>query len=76
VQTDALSYHVFMSNAHTRKECLTRMLFGSPSDSSKVRAGSLLFLFNYSDNTLSGPFEAASDSQFNLDKAAWGGRYP
>jgi hypothetical protein len=41
-----------------------------------VKPGSPLFLYNYSDKTLDGPFRATSDCAKNIQKKAFGGKFP
>ena len=64
----------------TEKECLEKMLFGSlakwTTEVAKVERGDIGFLRNYEANTIFGIFRAESDGLLNIDKDAWGGRFP
>lgn len=76
-----LNAFVFHCNAQTRDECLERGLFGCPSGGqygphSKAKKGDLLFLADFSAWTVTGIFTAKSDAGLNLEKSAWGGRFP
>ncbi|KAK1430815.1 hypothetical protein QVD17_13850 [Tagetes erecta] len=66
---------VFGCNITTINECLYKKLFGLPSSHfmyvKKIEPGLPLFLFNYTDRTLLGLFEAASSGQMNIDPCAW-----
>ncbi|KAF5759553.1 putative development/cell death domain, kelch-type beta propeller [Helianthus annuus] len=66
---------IFGTNKTTIKECLCKKLFGLPSSHfvyvKKIDPGLPVFLFNYSDRTLSGIFEAVSSGQMNIDPCAW-----
>ncbi|CAA3033397.1 Hypothetical predicted protein [Olea europaea subsp. europaea] len=66
---------VFGCKHHTMDECLSKKLFGLParhfSYVKNVSTGLPLFLFNYSDRTLHGIFEAAGPGQMNIDPYAW-----
>ncbi|GAV73511.1 Dev_Cell_Death domain-containing protein [Cephalotus follicularis] len=73
---------IFMSNGSTIKECLEKKLFGLPSSSTdfvrRVKAGMILFLFEYEERKLYGVFEAALDGETNIDPHAYkasGGRH-
>ncbi|KAI4313042.1 hypothetical protein MLD38_037819 [Melastoma candidum] len=61
---------IFMSDSETRKECLERRLFGLPSSMqsfvSQVKAGMILFLFEYESKRLYGVFQACSDGAMNI----------
>jgi len=72
---------VFHCNAQTRDECLELGLFGCPSGGqygphSKAKTGDLLFLADFSAWTVTGVFTAKTDAGLNLDRSAWGGRFP
>jgi len=43
---------------------------------SKAKAGDLLFLADFSSWTVTGIFTAKCDAGLNLDKSAWGGKFP
>lgn len=66
---------IFGTKKTTFNECLSRQLFGLPSQHlmyvKKIDPGLPLFLFNYTDRTLHGIFEAASSGQMNIDPYAW-----
>ncbi|EXC24770.1 hypothetical protein L484_018484 [Morus notabilis] len=61
---------IFMSNTATKKECLRRKLFGLPSMHchfvKHIKAGMILFLFEYKKRLLYGVFEACSDGGMNI----------
>ncbi|XP_062096600.1 uncharacterized protein LOC133802319 [Humulus lupulus] len=87
-QTNALGRQpefgaIFMSNSTTRKECLRRKLFGLPPSSEnfvkQIKAGMILFLFEYESRLLYGVFQAISDGGMNIVPNAFssiGKRYP
>ena len=58
----------------------THSIFPSRSNNknqyTSVKPGSPLFLYNYSDKTLDGPFRATSDCAKNIQKKAFGGKFP
>ncbi|KAI3808692.1 hypothetical protein L1987_24650 [Smallanthus sonchifolius] len=66
---------IFGTNETTINECLSKKLFGLPSPHfvyvKKIEPGLPLFLFNYTNRTLLGIFEAASSGQMNIDPCAW-----
>ncbi|KAK9059152.1 hypothetical protein SSX86_021771 [Deinandra increscens subsp. villosa] len=66
---------IFGATKTTINECLQKKLFGLPSQHfgfvKKIEPGLPLFLFNYTDRTLLGIFEAASSGQMNIDPYAW-----
>ncbi|KAG7549107.1 Development/cell death domain [Arabidopsis thaliana x Arabidopsis arenosa] len=66
---------VFGCTKNTIKECLSKQLFGLPYNHipyvQKIDTGLPLFLFNYSDRTLHGIFEAAGPGQLNIDPYGW-----
>ncbi|XVF40058.1 hypothetical protein PTKIN_Ptkin01aG0082000 [Pterospermum kingtungense] len=61
---------IFMSNNATKKECLRRKVFGLPSSMSgfvkQVKAGMILFLFEFERRELHGVFQASSDGAMNI----------
>ncbi|XVE88449.1 hypothetical protein DITRI_Ditri19aG0070800 [Diplodiscus trichospermus] len=61
---------IFMSNNATRKECLRRKVFALPSSLSRfvkqVKAGMILFLFEFERRELHGVFQACSDGAMNI----------
>ncbi|XP_020093225.1 uncharacterized protein LOC109713513 isoform X2 [Ananas comosus] len=81
-KTDSFERHssvlvgaIFMCNRRTKKECLGRKLFGFPYNQAdfvkKVKAGMVLFLFEYEERKLHGVFEATSDGAQNIVPAAF-----
>ncbi|MFS7921596.1 putative development/cell death domain-containing protein [Helianthus anomalus] len=66
---------IFGANKTTFNECLWKKLFGLPSSHfvyvKKIETGLPVFLFNYTDRTLLGIFEAVSSGQMNIDPYAW-----
>ncbi|XP_059439300.1 uncharacterized protein LOC132171905 isoform X2 [Corylus avellana] len=67
---------IFMSNSTTKKECLRRGLFGLPSSHGhfvkQVKAGMILFLFDYDKRHLHGVFRACSDGAIDIVPHAFG----
>lgn len=61
---------IFMSNHATKKECFRRNLFGLPSSHGnfvkQIKAGMILFLFEYERRELYGVFQASSDAAMNI----------
>ncbi|KAL2331047.1 hypothetical protein Fmac_018628 [Flemingia macrophylla] len=61
---------IFMSNRSTFKECLEKRLLGLPGSFCSfvrcVKAGMILFLFEFEERKLYGIFEAISDGGFNI----------
>ncbi|KAL1187900.1 B2 protein [Cardamine amara subsp. amara] len=66
---------IFGCKFSTIQECYAKKLFGLPAPHmayiKNIDPGLTLFLFNYSDRTLHGIFEAASEGQLNIDPTAW-----
>jgi hypothetical protein len=66
---------IFMSNRNTLKECFERSLFGLPDNFSSfvknVKAGMILFLFQFEDRKLYGVFKAISDGGMNIVPRAY-----
>ncbi|KAJ4885821.1 DCD (Development and Cell Death) domain protein [Raphanus sativus] len=66
---------IFGCKFSTIKECYAKKLFGLPAAHmayiKNIDPGLTLFLFNYSDRTLHGIFEAASEGELNIDPKAW-----
>jgi DNA modification methylase len=77
--TNVRSFIFACTNA-TQDECFSRLLFGCSkvygAAAMKVKSGDFLFLWNLDTDLLYGVFRAASDSQRNIEKEAWGGSYP
>ncbi|OMO70408.1 hypothetical protein CCACVL1_18941 [Corchorus capsularis] len=74
---------IFMSNKATKRECLRRRVFALPSSQShfvkQVKAGMILFLFEYERRELHGVFQACSDGDMNILPHAFtqsGKQYP
>ncbi|XWS18686.1 hypothetical protein CRYUN_Cryun32bG0066100 [Craigia yunnanensis] len=61
---------IFMSNNATKKECLRRKAFALPSSQlhfvKQVKAGMILFLFEFGRRELHGVFQACSDGAMNI----------
>ncbi|KAF9668200.1 hypothetical protein SADUNF_Sadunf15G0104500 [Salix dunnii] len=61
---------IFMSNRATRNECFRRKLLGLPSGQAdfvkQVKAGMILFLFEFERRELHGVFQACSDGTVNI----------
>ncbi|KAJ1397124.1 Development/cell death domain [Sesbania bispinosa] len=61
---------IFMSNSETKRECFKRRLFGLPSSKihfvEQVKAGMILFLFEYEQRQLHGVFKASCDGAMNI----------
>lgn len=67
---------LFLCNNDTMTECMTRNLFGTNEPYGRgVKNGELCLLYNYSDNSVYGVWEAISDGG-TFDATAWRGRYP
>lgn len=67
---------MFGCNQHTMEECMSRSLFGLPINMDEparrvVHPGTTLFLFNMSDKSILGVFEATSPIGHNLEPDAW-----
>ncbi|XP_008442365.1 uncharacterized protein LOC103486256 [Cucumis melo] len=66
---------IFGCTKSTIKECLSKQMFGLPSQHfsyvMNIDPGLPLFLFNYSDRKLHGIFEAASSGQMNINTYGW-----
>lgn len=61
---------IFISNSATKKECFRRKLLGLPMGQAhfvkQVKAGMILFLFEYERRELHGVFQACSDGAMNI----------
>lgn len=61
---------IFMSNIQTKKECFRRKLLGLPSTQAnfvkQVKAGMVLFLFEFERRELYGVFRACSNGAINI----------
>lgn len=66
---------IFMSNKSTCKECFEKNLLGLPDCFSgfvrRVKAGMILFLFEFEERKLYGVFKAISDGGMNIDPGAY-----
>ncbi|OIW11674.1 hypothetical protein TanjilG_18201 [Lupinus angustifolius] len=66
---------IFMSNRSTLKECFEKRLFGLPVSQSgfvtRVKAGMILFLFEFEKRELYGVFEAISDGGMHIVPQAY-----
>lgn len=66
---------IFGCKNYTIQECYKKKLFGLPAPHyayvKHISRGLVLFLFNYSDRTLHGIFEAVTPGQMNIDRHAW-----
>ncbi|XP_058722802.1 uncharacterized protein LOC131594641 [Vicia villosa] len=74
---------IFMSNRSTLKECFQRNLFGLPDSFAdfvhNIKAGMILFLFEFEARKLYGVFKAISDGGMNIVPHAYvssGKQYP
>jgi hypothetical protein len=63
----------------TEGECLERNLFGDKAnrfqDIDEIAPGDIGFLFNFDKDELIGIFQSCSKAQFNIEPAAWDGRF-
>ncbi|KAL5728961.1 hypothetical protein ACHQM5_001979 [Ranunculus cassubicifolius] len=68
---------IFGCTKHTIDECLSDLIFGLPerhySYVKNIEPGLPLFLFNFSDRTLHGVFEAASHGRMYINSYGWTG---
>lgn len=66
---------IFMSNRSTIDECFQRNLFGLPHAFAEfvkeVKAGMILFLFEYEQKKLYGVFRAVSDGRMDIVPSAY-----
>ncbi|GAB2234405.1 hypothetical protein Drorol1_Dr00003657 [Drosera rotundifolia] len=66
---------IFMSNAVTKKECFRKKLFGLPASMAnfvkQVKAGMVLFLFEYESRALYGVYQACTDGGMELSPDAY-----
>ncbi|MFI5251537.1 MAG: hypothetical protein ACHQQQ_03800 [Bacteroidota bacterium] len=69
--------YIFLSDNKTENECLHRLLFGtdpksfSKSPFQEIRPGDYLFLFNYDQYTIRGPFRALTICSKDIEKDAY-----
>ncbi|KAL9226796.1 hypothetical protein vseg_002567 [Gypsophila vaccaria] len=75
LRTNELAGVIFGCKYSTFKECMFKQLFGLPASHiqyvQNITPGMPLFLFNYSDRTLHGVFEATSAGQMYINRYAW-----
>ncbi|KAJ4704334.1 Kelch-like protein [Melia azedarach] len=75
LQKSDLGGVIFGCKNNTINECLSKQLFGLPSQHflyvRKIDPGLPLFLFNYSDRKLHGIFESASPGRLNINPYGW-----
>jgi hypothetical protein len=64
----------FVCNDETRPECFRRRLFGCGQNIS-VTEGDRLFLYDYSQGDVYGPFRATGDLKRDIEPEAWSGEY-
>lgn len=61
---------IFMSNIETKKECFKRKIFALPSSKAEfvkhIKAGMVLFLFEFKKRQLFGVFQASSDGAMDI----------
>lgn len=74
---------IFMSSIVTKKECFKRKIFGLPSSKAEfvkhVKAGMVLFLFEFEKRQLYGVYQASSDGAMDIVPHAFsysGKRFP
>jgi len=73
---------VFLCNNRTEKECLDKMLFGSPENQfeamKSITVNTALFLYRVERESpvLHGVFVADGKPAMNIDKDVWNGRFP
>ncbi|MCL2477433.1 hypothetical protein [Candidatus Bathycorpusculum sp.] len=68
--------YVFFCNKSSQQQCLSTKRFAVCIDkqatpSNPIKEGSVIFLYNSSDNQLVGPFTALSEGAKELDAGAW-----
>lgn len=60
---------IFMANTETKKVCFEQRIFGLPSSQAnfvkQVKAGMVLFLFEYEKRQMFGVYQATSDGIIN-----------
>lgn len=61
---------VFMSNAETKRECFKQRVFALPASMAdfvkQIKAGMVLFLFEFEKRQLYGVYKATSDGALNI----------
>jgi hypothetical protein len=72
--------YVFMCSDATENECLERHLLGGTTQYAaqikNLKKGDAVYLYNFNQKRLHGPFVAMSGVQNNIVPDAWGGQYP
>ncbi len=72
--------YIFRCTNETEDECFKRMLFGEipkyQDKVEKIEIGDSLFLLNVYSGKFYGEFRAISHGGLNIEKDAWGGRFP
>lgn len=72
--------YVFLCANSTEKECFQRLLLGGKREYKKkvpqVKIGDNLFLYNYQESLLYGPFKATSEAREDIEPDAWNGKFP
>jgi len=74
---------IFISNSETKIECFKKGIFGLPSTEiqfvEQIKAGMILFLYEYDKRQLHGVFKASCDGGINIIPNAFakaGNRFP
>jgi hypothetical protein len=77
-QQNGKQAHLFFCNKDTYLECAAKMMFGAPTGTNYagVQVGSPLFLLNISTKEITGPFQATTTCQRDIDPDAWNGKFP
>jgi hypothetical protein len=69
------SGYVLFCNNVSQEQCLRRKVYTcadkETAPTAKVKAGSILFLYNVDDDSILGPFTALSEGGRGLDTGAW-----
>ena len=71
---------IMLCTDRTERECLDRLLFGDRANQFEsmqaIQAGHFGFLLNMSRDELLGVFQAGGAAAMNIDRSAWGGKFP